>query len=174
MIRIFKCRLLRKVFHKPARVDHGRMYMCCIFGLLLWSMSLLVIGPVPSSAIDELSDYVQNVLACCIFIGSVVCTFGIATGTRFFLPKADIRLSYKFALWGIPAIAGSIGTYIWAIVHDTGSFWVSTYAAAVGAGVCLGIIWNGLDLAFEIARLGEDIQYLKDGEPNDDEVVAED
>ncbi|ABD58453.1 gp37 [Mycobacterium phage PBI1] len=163
MFRPTDSRRLRSIFRKPRRIDHGRMYVSCMMGLWVWSLSLLVIGPVPNSTIDELTDYVQNILASCIFIGSFVCLCGIAIGTKYVLPKADIRLCYRFSLWGIPALAGSVGTYAWAIAHNTGSFWVSAYAASIGTFICLGIVWNGLDLLFEIARLNEEINYLKYG-----------
>lgn len=163
-------RCARRVFRRPKRIDHGRTYMCVIMGMLFWSLSLLMIGPVPNSTIDELSDYVQNILAASIFVGSFVCCVGCLTGTMVCLPKADVRLSYKFALWGIPAIAGSVGTYVWAIIHDSGNgtFWTSVCASSMSMFVCIGIVWNGLDLVFEIKRLGEEIQYLKHGDMTSD------
>ncbi len=167
-------RLHRKFFGRPARLDHGRMYMSIMGGLLLWSLALLTIGPIPNSAVSELSDYVQDVLALCIFIGSFVCLSGCIIGTGFIpwvvkkltlgklhLATSDVRLAYKFGLWGMPAIVGSIGTYVWAIAHDSGTFWIAALGGALGLAILIGTAWNALDFLAEIPTLGDKIQYLK-------------
>lgn len=146
------------------------MYVCGMLGFFTWSLSLMVIGPIPNSTISELSDSIQDMLAASIFIGSGVCLSGSLIGTRFLRPKADVRLSYKFALWGIPAISGSIGVYVWAIIHDTGSFWLSAYAGSIGLFLCIGVLLNGIDIAFEIARLNDEIEFMKHSGKSIDEI----
>lgn len=173
-------RLYRKLFGRPERIDHGRMYMSIMAGLFLWSLALMTVGPVPDSAVSELSDYVQDILALCIFVGSTVCLSGCIIGSglipftvrklsfgKIQLHKSDVRLAYKFGLWGMPAIIGSVGTYVWAIAHDS-TFWVAALGGALGLAIMMGTLWNALDFVSEIFRLGEGIRYLQDEEDYDD------
>lgn len=157
-------RFLTKFFGRPSRLDHGRMYVCIMFGLFIWSMSLLTIGPIPNSVIDELTDYTQIILSLCIFVGSSVCIVGIFIGTRFIPWIKDIRLAFKFALWGMPAIVGSVGTYVWAVINNNESFWASAYGSAIGSAITLGILWNGLDFASDLIRLQEGVKFLREEE----------
>ncbi|AVD99647.1 membrane protein [Mycobacterium phage Cuke] len=156
--RILRKFLPDKAFQKPNRLDHGRMYMCVTVGLFLTSLSMIMLGPLPNSTISRLSEFTQTSMAYVLSLCSATCLVGIFRGTRFFMPRADLRDSYLMAKWSIPGIGASLGTYVVAIFVNYGSIWLSTVSGSIGASILIGSLWNGWDFANEIDRLDAELK----------------
>lgn len=142
--------------HKVTRRDHHPMYWPVIVGCGSISLSMLAIGPVPNSTISEMSDWMQQLMAFTMLMGSIVTLYGICLGTVFDpllgfkllwrtlrrrkprWPTADIRRAYAWNAAGLPAITTSLTSYAWAIV-DKEAHWTS----AAGSGLCIGIALGG-------------------------------
>jgi hypothetical protein len=137
----------------PDRRDHGPMYICVIIALFLWSLSLLIAGPVRYSIIDELSDAAQNLLGVCIFIGASICLTGIVLGTRFVRPHIDLRTCYAWAMAGTPAISIAVWVYFWAAVNGSLSPILSGMSSAFSLLVPVGMVWNAVNFWRERRRI---------------------
>jgi vacuolar-type H+-ATPase subunit I/STV1 len=141
------------------RLDHGPMYMCVMFALLMVSMSMIAVGPVPNSVVDELSNSTQDLLALCIFVGSAICVTGITLGTRFLRRGIDIRRCYILQICGMPAVTVSLWVYGWAIIHGTES-WTSALGGVMGPMIGLGALINAVTFVREIRRINRNIKLL--------------
>lgn len=154
----------------PDRKDHGPMYICVIIGLFLWSLSLLIAGPIRYSILDELNDTAQNILGVSIFLGSSMCLIGILLGTRFIRPKIDIRLCYAWGAAGTPAVSIAVWVYFWAVVHGSVSPVLSGMSGALSLMIPLGAVWNAVYLWRERRRIERNIPRVL-GELGDDELA---
>lgn len=151
--------LIRKIFKRPARIDHQPMYVAMVFALGVWSASLLLFGPTPSSVIDELSLSTQYLLAGVIFCSAFLCQFGIFIGTRWSIwVKGDVRTAYGLAIGGIPALAIALEIYFWAIVNGATSPFSSALGAAISFAIPIGALWN---MMMFIVRRWEIEDYLE-------------
>lgn len=149
--------LLEKVFHRPSRIDHGPMYVCVIFALFLWSLSLLIAGPIKYSVLDELSDETQDFLALCIFFGSGMCLIGILSGTRFLAKHTDPRRSYLWGVAGTPTTTAAVWIYFWAVVHGATSPVLSGMGSALSLFIPIGAFINAALFLIERRRITRNI-----------------
>jgi hypothetical protein len=149
--------LIEKVFHRPSRLDHGPMYVCVIFALFLWSLSLLIAGPIKYSVLDELSDETQDALALCIFAGSSMCLIGILSGTRFFARHTDPRRSYLWGVAGTPTTTAAVWIYFWAVVHGATSPLLSGMGSALSLLIPVGAFINAGLFLIERRRITRNI-----------------
>jgi hypothetical protein len=154
--------LLERIFKRPERLDHGPMYICVIVALFLWSLSLLIAGPVRYSIIDELNDTAQNWLGGGIFIGSSMCLTGIVLGTRFVRPHIDIRTCYAWGAAGTPAISIAVWVYFWAAVAGSLSPVLSGMSSAFSLLVPVGVVWNAINFWIERRRIERNIPRALD------------
>lgn len=154
----------------PKRLDHGRMYMCIVWALLVWSVASLVVGPIPNSTISELPQSVQSILSLVLFLGAMVKLIGIYSGGRWFMPHTDIRTSYRYAVAAMPAVSGPLIVYVGTIVDTYHyQFWLSALAGALGMGIIAGSMWNAWDFLQEIKRIDRGVEYLKQEKHDDAE-----
>lgn len=138
---------------RERRLDHSFMYMCVMLGLLGFSVVLMYIGPIASEELDELTEFTQNVLAICLFCGSLTCISGFLIGAPIFYPKKDYTsLAYTFPVFGCPAVTFSLEYYAWAFANDSSPLWVGilgTLCTSIG----LGALATWIDFIREIAKL---------------------
>lgn len=137
------------------------MYMWIISGLFVLSLGLLLIGPLPNTALHDLSIGIQNLLNAAMFLGSSICLYGIMRGEHGIIQKdGDIRISYNLAISGAPAIIASLGTYCLALI-DYGNFVPSTLGAVISMAIIGGTIQNVWDFWQERKRITRNIELLR-------------
>jgi hypothetical protein len=114
------------------RIDH-RGYVPEIWaGLMLTALFLIQGDRVVTSLHDGLELAVNWVLV----VGTALCLFGSAVGTRFLLPHARTSTAYGFQMLGLPLIVVSLAWYTWAAT-DSGDLAVA--ALGGGLGLCIEI-----------------------------------
>lgn len=136
------------------RLDRGPSYICNMIPIWLYSLSTILFGPVPNSSVAELPDYLQMMLAFCIFMGATICLYGTIK------PRADPRYSYRLGYSAAPATSIGLFVYGWAIINDTPN-WTSAFAGLVGPFMGIGALLNALGFWLEIRRLNRVDAVLK-------------
>lgn len=135
------------------RKDRAPMYVCVIIALFLWSLSLLIAGPIHYSILDELSDATQNILGGSIFIGSSMCLTGILIGTR---------RCYAWGIAGVPALSIAVAVYFWAAVNDSISPILSGMGSALSLMIPVGAVWTAVYFWRERRRIEANIPIVLD------------
>jgi hypothetical protein len=160
-------KIIKPLSENP-RLDHGPMYVSVMIGLMLVSLSLLITGPIPTSVIAELNTTTQNMLACVIFIGSVMCLIGAASATKYFRPNADIRSALGLGVGGSIPVAAAIEVYFIAIVAGASSPILSGLSAGISLMIPFGSALNGWLFLRKRAYITEEMaKRIANGETND-------
>ncbi|AXH46871.1 membrane protein [Mycobacterium phage Aminay] len=142
------------------RIDHGPMYVFVTTAMMLISLSLMLVGPVPKSSLAGLSEATQDLLAIALFLGSATCFNGLASGTRFWRPKANKLSCYQLGIAGTPAVFGSLVVYGWATIAATTS-WVSAVSGVLPPAIALGAITNGITFWLEVRRIRRNMATIR-------------
>lgn len=138
---------------KPSRLDHGRMYMCVTVGLWVFSLSLLIIGPISASTLTEVHNGTQKAMAFVMLLGTTIKIHGFLSGTKAFMHKRDLRDAYLQAMWAIVATNVGLAVYIGILVAQHKWSIFSVFAGSVGMSMVVGAIWNAWDFRNEVHRL---------------------
>lgn len=132
------------------RIDHQGYAPEIWVGLLLTALYLMQATPLLSSITDWLEFTLEAVLA----VGCGLCIIGSAIGTRWCLPEAPKRVSYRFVQAGLPLIVIALAWYTYAAATEP-SLLVVTLGGALGLCIEIGSVRMFIDLTEE----------LKDGGP---------
>lgn len=129
------------------------MYMTVTVGLWLTALSLLLVGPSPSSTVSQLNYATQMAMAAVIFFGTSVKIHGFLSGTRLLMPKRDLRDCYAQAAWAVIATNVGLGVYVGSIIVYYNDFLLSVLGGSIGIAMIVGALWNAWDFYTEIYRL---------------------
>jgi hypothetical protein len=143
------------------RLDRGPSYLVLLVPVWLYSLSVLLVGPVPKSTVDELPVAVQYAVMLVIFGGSTGQLVGSLLGSRFVKPHFDTRRSYRIGYSAAPMTAMGLFAYGWAVVHDTPN-WTSAFGGLVGPAIGLGALINAVLFVAEARRLDRIMRHVVD------------
>lgn len=138
------------------RIDHQGFVPEIWAGLVATALYMMQLGP----NISTLSNYFEDVLVLCMFLGGVICLVGTAIGTKWFFPKAHRRTSYVTELFGLPLLIAVLGVYTYASV-DPGSLLLSAMAGGLGLTIEIGCLRLFVDLVQQV--------YIGDDEGDEDD-----
>ena len=134
------------------RHDHGPMYVTMMIACFLTAVSMILLGPIPNSAISELSSLTQAILSWMLLVGAVLCLCGASIGSHFFFPRCSRRIAYQIAVIGIPLVVACMVFYSYAVMLNAGGFYASL-GSSLGALLGLGAAINGVNFVLEIRRI---------------------
>lgn len=150
------------------RLDHNLANICMLIGLALPSLSIVLIGPVPSSAVANMSPNLQISMCACIFGGCVMKLHGALSHTRFWFPNTPIKRCYQIGYSGAPAAVAGLLVYGYFLMLNTVT-WLSALGAVltpllgVGIGLQACVYWLEAR-RIEHAELGMIRKALSDGD----------
>lgn len=124
---------------------------------------MILLGPVPDSSISELSATTQKMLSLSLFVGSAICLFGSATGSRFFFRNWKRTKSYQYAVVGMPFVATSIMFYGYAVYVHTPN-WISAVGATLGPLLGVGGVINSTFVWLESRRIRDKVEAIRSGD----------
>jgi hypothetical protein len=110
------------------RLDHNLDSICMLVGLALPALSIVLIGPAPTTTVADMSPNLQIAMCACIFGGCVMKLHGVFSHTRFWFPNTPIRRCYQIGYSAAPAATAGLLVYGWFLVTNT-----ETWLSAVGA-----------------------------------------
>lgn len=129
------------------RIDHQGFVPEIYVGLLSTSLWMMQVGP----SISNLSDYVEDILALALFVGSVICGAGVILGTKWFLPHTRRAKSYAVQLIGIPILIASLGWLTYAS-SDPNQILLTALAGGLGLCIEIGLVRLFVDIVQEFAH----------------------
>lgn len=164
----------------PKRLDHEPMYSCTVAGIVLSTFLSVAMPRSLHSAISNLTVPTQASLVLSLFMGGVVCLYGIAMGTMFdvwrianrvvrrylnmpqLLP-IDARRYYRVGVCGAPTLVLGLGFYCANIFVNSANVVDLTGACLIGF-TTLGMLIQWLRFLMEIRRIGKTLSVLVDQE----------
>lgn len=103
--------------HTRKDLNFGNMFM--LFALVFSSLSIILQGPSPSSALVGMSDTLQLSMCGCIYGGCAIKLHGALSGRRWYFPRTNLKRCYAYGYIGAPmATLGSL-VYGWFILSNT-------------------------------------------------------
>lgn len=134
------------------RLDRNPANFCMLLGLVLSSLSIILRGPVPNSALSEMGDNLQLSMCGCIFGGLCIKLYGILGHSRWFRPGMSLRKAYQKGYQGAPVAAAGMFVYAYYLEANT-STWTSALGAALTPFLGLGILLQGILYWLEARRI---------------------
>lgn len=123
---------------KERRLDHSPSNLFMIVGLMLSSLSIILQGPSPSSAVIGMPIELQVAMCGCIFGGLTIKFEGALSHTRFYRRDRPLKKCYQRGYTGAPLASSGLFVYGWYILSNTPN-WLSALGsvlvAFLGAGV---------------------------------------
>jgi hypothetical protein len=96
--------------------------MFMLIGLMLPTMSIILTGPVPNSALMNMPESLQIAMCCCIFLGCGMKLHGALAGRRFYFPGTSVKRCYTYGYSGAPLATVGCITYGYYILSNTDNF----------------------------------------------------
>lgn len=127
------------------RIDHQGFVPEIFAGLMLTALYMMQLGP----NIPNLDDYLEDVLALIMFIGSVVGLIGVALGTKLVFPHVVRRKAYWFELFAIPLMIIPLAAYTYASV-DTNQLLITALSGGLGLTIEIGLVRLFVDLVQDL------------------------
>lgn len=124
------------------RLDHYPANLCLLFGLIFASLSILLIGPTPSSNLMLMSDDLQIAMCACIFIGCMIKIQGVLSGSRFWFPRMSYRRCYQLGYNGAPIASAGLFVYGFFLLQGTPN-WTSALGTVLTPLLGLGVLLQG-------------------------------
>src|SRR6476661_402383 len=84
------------------RLDRNAGNMAMLIGLMLPTLSIVLQGPPPNSALDGMGTHLQISMCACIFLGCGIKLHGALSGSRWWFPKTKLAQSYRWGYIGAP------------------------------------------------------------------------
>lgn len=109
-------------------MDHSPANFCVLIGLMLPSLSIVLLGPSPTSVLTGMSSDMQVAMCACIFSGLAVKVHGALSHTRWWFPRTTLRRCYQLGYTGAPIAVGGLLVYGFYILSNT-----PTALSALGA-----------------------------------------
>lgn len=105
------------------RIDSNFGNGFMLVGLMLPSLSIILRGPTPNSALLDMPEGLQISMCALIFIGCVMKLHGALAGRRFYFPHTPIKRCYTWGYSGAPLASVGCITYGYFILSNTENFW---------------------------------------------------
>lgn len=130
------------------RIDFNLGNMFMLAGLMLPSFSIVLRGPVPSSALAAMPTTLQTAMCGCIFAGCGMKLHGALAGRRFYFRRTPLKRCYRYGYTWAPL--ATIGTWVYAyyIIRGTQNFWSALGAISTpmfGLGISLQAVLYWLE-----------------------------
>lgn len=128
------------------RLDRNAGNMAMLVGLMTPTLSIILRGPTPNSALNDMPDGIQIWMCAFIFGGCGLKLFGALSGFPWFRPKAKLKDCYKWGFVGAPMATAGALVYGWYILSATENLWsalsgISTPCFGVGISIQAFIYW---------------------------------
>ena len=104
------------------RMDRGAANICMLIGLIFPTLAIVLVGPVPSSVLERMPEWLQVWMCGCIFFGCSIKLHGVCTGSRFWFPHTSVKKSYSYGFIGAPLASAGLFVYGWFILAYTPNF----------------------------------------------------
>ena len=105
------------------RLDRNPMCVSIIVGSQYLAFSIMADDTPPRSVVQDAPRPMQILMCACILLGSLIATYGLATGSKYFMSKMKRSTSYKYAYSAAPSMAAGIGFYTYMIIIDSQDLW---------------------------------------------------
>ena len=113
-------------------------------------MAIILKGPLPSSAVANMSETLQISMCACIFFGCLIKLHGACIGARWYpFRMHHVQQAYRWGYTGAPAAVAGLGVYSYYLFLATnGNIWGAISACltpALGIGIGLNAIMYWLE-----------------------------
>jgi hypothetical protein len=136
------------------RLDRYPANLCLLFGLIFASMSILLIGPTPSSKLTLMSTDLQMMMCACIFGGCIIKLHGVLAHSRFWFPNMPLKYCYQLGYNGAPIAAAGLFVYGFYLLEGTPN-WTSALGTLLTPLLGLGVLLQGVLYWLEARRIEE-------------------
>lgn len=128
------------------RIDRNAGNMFMLVGLILPSLSIILQGPTPNSALDDMPSNLQITMCVWIFLGCSIKLHGAVSGSRWYFPDAKLTSCYRWGYIGAPIATAGALVYGYFILSGTPTFLsalggVSTPLFGIGISVQAFLYW---------------------------------
>lgn len=128
------------------RIDFNFGNMGMLLGLMCPSLSIVLKGPVPNSALGMMSTGLQILMCVCIFGGCGMKLHGALSGRRFYFPGTPLKTCYRYGYSGAPIATMGALVYGWYILSNTENWssalsGVSTPCFGIGISLQAVLYW---------------------------------
>jgi hypothetical protein len=130
------------------RLDRSAGNMFMLIGLMLPSLAIVLQGPVPNSALEDMPDYLQVGMCGCIFVGCGIKLHGALSGSRWYFPRTSLKKAYRWGYTGAPMATVGCWAYGWFILAGTPNFLSALGGVATpmfGLGISLQALFYWLE-----------------------------
>lgn len=134
------------------RLDHYPANMFMLVGLLISSMSIVLQGPSPSSALSTMATSTQIAMCACIFGGCAIKLHGVLSHTRIWFPRKSLRKCYQLGYTGAPVASAGLLVYGYYILSNTPT-WLSALGGMLTPLLGLGVLFQGVVYGLESRRI---------------------
>lgn len=134
------------------RLDRNAIGICALFGFVGPTLSVILVGPAPSSALSGMPDGLQISMCVCIVVGLLTMLYGALSGFPWWFPNTPIRRSYAMGYTGAPAAVIGLGVYAYFIIMNTQT-WSSALSAVLTPVLALGISIQAFTYWLEVRRI---------------------
>lgn len=141
------------------RLDHNAGNMCMLIGLVLTSLSVIILGPSPSSVIRDMTDSLQIAMCVCIFSGCLLELFGAVAHSRFFFPRMKLKTCYQIGVAGAPLASSGLFVYGWFLLENTPT-WTSALGAVLTPMLGVGVLIQSVFYLLEARRIGRNERLM--------------
>lgn len=139
--------------HRSTRPDHSRFYMCIMWSLFC-STGIMFFAPQDVPLVVKMNPGIEHTLAMVLCLGTSCCIAGFSMGSRFFVPKADVRNAYRLAILALPSNVAALGLFAFTMARA--AHWNPTltfYSASSTVFIIIAHVWMAWDLHWEVKRL---------------------
>lgn len=158
-------RLRDKVFHPVKDLDNwwfrvspnrrldrnaGNMFM--LVGLMFPTAAIVIVGPVPNSALSGMPEWLQMWMCAFIFGGCATKLHGALSGFKYYRPKTTVKQAYSYGFIGAPFATSGLLVYGYFILANTPN-WVAAVSGILTPMLGLGIGLQGVFYWLEFRRI---------------------
>ena len=142
------------------RLDSNFGNLAVLLGLMLPSLSIVINGPVPTSVLRTMPDWLQILMCACIFFGCGMKLFGAMAGRHWFFSRIPLATCYRLGVTGaFPAFTGTT-TYGYFIFSNTPDNVWSAVAAVSTPLFGIGVLLQAFLYWLEARRLEHNKEIL--------------
>lgn len=137
---------------KPHRIDHHPLVICALSGLIGPSLAIVLVGPVPSSVLEGMPNWLQIIMCACIVFGCGGMVHGALLGTRWYF-YGSRRKALRRAYTSAPLAVSGLIVYGLFILANTGGNFISALSGVLTPFLGLGLFLVSLMYVLEDRRL---------------------
>lgn len=134
------------------RLDRNAANLCMLVGLMLPALSIVLVGPTPSSTLMDMSEQLQIAMCTCIFIGASIKLHGALSHSRFYFCGTSLRRCYQIGYTGAPIAASGLFVYGYYLLENT-TTWSSAMGTIGTTFFALGVLLQGFVYWLEARRI---------------------